>query len=320
MLGTSSRPSRSLHETCGSEMINTRSTGSVRRRSRDRRGGQTEQRAAHQRSCDCDAHALHLPVREESTERPTARGGGHTATDARGRAPPPGKMGAVNFVGHIATGLRIGDDPVDPRIPRRHRVARLRGDGPHPPRGRRTVGSATASPSTTPPTRRSTPRRGSSTSSASCAGSSAKTACPTAPHAPAPTWARSCCSTARCSTTPPIASGVRTVYARDRRARRRHRRPRARRPARSVARASRRCGRRASIPFTYGDAAIVAQRLHTITSRRPRLAFDDDLVGAVRARMVSVQPRIMSSATDVLDRVVGAVSGTRPRRRFTLRK
>ena len=72
-------------------------------------------------------------------------------------------------------------------------------------------------------------------------------------------------------------------------------------------------------PFTYRDAAIVAQRLHTITAR-PRLAFDADLVGAVRARMVSVQPRIMSSATDVLDRVVGAVSGMRPRRRSTLRK
>jgi hypothetical protein len=73
-------------------------------------------------------------------------------------------------------------------------------------------------------------------------------------------------------------------------------------------------------PSTYRDAAIVAQRLHTITARRPRLAFDTDLVGAVRARMVSVQPRIVSSATDVLDRVVGAVSGMRPRRRSTLRK
>ena len=73
-------------------------------------------------------------------------------------------------------------------------------------------------------------------------------------------------------------------------------------------------------PFTYRDAAVVAQRLHTITSRRPRLAFDADLVGAIRARMVSVQPRIVSSATDVLDRVVGAVAGTRPRRNITLGK
>lgn len=73
-------------------------------------------------------------------------------------------------------------------------------------------------------------------------------------------------------------------------------------------------------PFTYRDAAVVAQRLHTITSRRPRLVFDADLVGAVRARMVSVQPRITSSATDVLDRVVGSVTDTLPRRRVTLRK
>ena len=73
-------------------------------------------------------------------------------------------------------------------------------------------------------------------------------------------------------------------------------------------------------PFTYGDAAIVAQRLHAITSRRPRLAFDEELVGAVSARMLAVQPRITASATDVLDQVVGAVADTRPRRRFTLRR
>jgi hypothetical protein len=73
-------------------------------------------------------------------------------------------------------------------------------------------------------------------------------------------------------------------------------------------------------PFTYGDAAIVAQRLHGITARRPRLAFDDQLVGAVRVRMVAVQPQITASATDVLDRVVGAVEYTRPRRRFTFRR
>ena len=38
MLGTSSRPSRSLHERYGREMINTRSTGSARRRRGERRG------------------------------------------------------------------------------------------------------------------------------------------------------------------------------------------------------------------------------------------------------------------------------------------
>ncbi len=73
-------------------------------------------------------------------------------------------------------------------------------------------------------------------------------------------------------------------------------------------------------PFTYRDAAIVAHRLHAITSRRPRLAFDADLVGVVRARMASVQPRITSSATDVLDRVVDAVAGMRARRRIALGK
>jgi hypothetical protein len=73
-------------------------------------------------------------------------------------------------------------------------------------------------------------------------------------------------------------------------------------------------------PLTYADAAIVAQRLHGITSRRPRLAFDQELVGAVCARMRAVQPRIASSATEVLDRVITAVDGTRRRRRFTFRR
>jgi hypothetical protein len=71
-------------------------------------------------------------------------------------------------------------------------------------------------------------------------------------------------------------------------------------------------------PYAYGDAVIVAQRLHRITSRRPRLAFDNDLVGAVSARMVAVQPRVMASASVVLDRVVAAVTGILPRRRVAL--
>lgn len=73
-------------------------------------------------------------------------------------------------------------------------------------------------------------------------------------------------------------------------------------------------------PFTYRDPGIVAQRLHGITSRRPRLAFDDALVGAVAARMTAVQPHIASSAADVLDRVSGAVTVTRPRRRLPFRR
>lgn len=73
-------------------------------------------------------------------------------------------------------------------------------------------------------------------------------------------------------------------------------------------------------PFTYGDPASVAQRLHAITSRRPRLAFDDTLVGAVSARMTAVQPHIASSAPGVLDRVSGAVTVTYPRRRWPFRR
>jgi len=73
-------------------------------------------------------------------------------------------------------------------------------------------------------------------------------------------------------------------------------------------------------PFTYGDTTVVAQRLHAITSRRPRLAFDSELIGAVQERMVSVQPRITSSASDVLDAVVRSVAGTRPRPRLTVRR
>jgi hypothetical protein len=73
-------------------------------------------------------------------------------------------------------------------------------------------------------------------------------------------------------------------------------------------------------PFTYGDAVIVAQRLHRITSARPRLAFDNDLVDAVSERMVAVQPRVIASATAVLDRVVDAVTDKRPRLRVGFRR
>jgi hypothetical protein len=68
-------------------------------------------------------------------------------------------------------------------------------------------------------------------------------------------------------------------------------------------------------PFTYGDAGVVAQRLHGISSRRPRLAFPDELVGAVAARMRDVQPRVVASAPDVLDRVSSAVRRRRGRSR-----
>jgi hypothetical protein len=73
-------------------------------------------------------------------------------------------------------------------------------------------------------------------------------------------------------------------------------------------------------PFTYGDPAIVARRLHTITSRRPRLAFEGALVHAVSTRMTVVQPHIVASAPEVLDRVSGAVTVTRRRRRWAVRR
>jgi hypothetical protein len=73
-------------------------------------------------------------------------------------------------------------------------------------------------------------------------------------------------------------------------------------------------------PFSYGDPVIVAQRLHLITSRRPRLAFDDALVVAVSARLRAVQPHIAASAYDVLDRVSRAVTVTHPRRHWPFRR
>jgi len=73
-------------------------------------------------------------------------------------------------------------------------------------------------------------------------------------------------------------------------------------------------------PFTYGDPAIVAGRLHMITSRRPRLTFDSALVYAVSARMAAVQPHVAASAREVLDRVSGAVTVTRSRRHWPFRR
>jgi hypothetical protein len=73
-------------------------------------------------------------------------------------------------------------------------------------------------------------------------------------------------------------------------------------------------------PFTYGDPAIVAGRLHMITFRRPRLAFDGALVDAVSARMTAVQPHVVASAREVLDRVIGAVTVTGPHHRWPFRR
>jgi hypothetical protein len=62
-------------------------------------------------------------------------------------------------------------------------------------------------------------------------------------------------------------------------------------------------------PFGYADAAVVARRLHGLTSRRPRLAFHDSLVDAVTVCMAAVQPRIRDAAPAVLARVAAAVDG-----------
>jgi hypothetical protein len=60
-------------------------------------------------------------------------------------------------------------------------------------------------------------------------------------------------------------------------------------------------------PVAYRDADVVARRLHAVTSRRPRLAFDDGLVDAVAVEMRRVQPHVSASARDVLASVVDAL-------------
>jgi hypothetical protein len=66
-------------------------------------------------------------------------------------------------------------------------------------------------------------------------------------------------------------------------------------------------------PLTYRDPSVVAQRLHAVTARRPRLAFDEHLVPTVMRTMAAVQPWIVASAHDVLGRVAAVVRAT-PRR------
>jgi len=60
-------------------------------------------------------------------------------------------------------------------------------------------------------------------------------------------------------------------------------------------------------PLRYRDADVVAQRLHAVASRRPRLAFDDDLVDTVAVEMRRVQPHVSASARDVVTNVVDAL-------------
>jgi acyl carrier protein phosphodiesterase len=66
-------------------------------------------------------------------------------------------------------------------------------------------------------------------------------------------------------------------------------------------------------PTSYGDADAVGRRLHTITSRRPRLAFPSSMVDAVSARLQALQPRIRDDAPTVLRRMTRATRA--PRRR-----
>jgi hypothetical protein len=68
-------------------------------------------------------------------------------------------------------------------------------------------------------------------------------------------------------------------------------------------------------PTSYSDADAVGRRLHTITSRRPRLAFPPTMVETVCARLHTLQPRISDGAQDVLrraSRAVAAPVGRRP--------
>jgi hypothetical protein len=60
-------------------------------------------------------------------------------------------------------------------------------------------------------------------------------------------------------------------------------------------------------PFLYGDPNSVAQRLHRITSSRPRLAFEPEHIATIAVLLAAVQPQIAASAPDVLARVAAAV-------------
>ena len=69
-------------------------------------------------------------------------------------------------------------------------------------------------------------------------------------------------------------------------------------------------------PTSYADADAVGRRLHTITSRRPRLAFPSTMVDVVCARLRTLQPRIHDDAPGVLQRssrTVAVPADRRPR-------
>ena len=60
-------------------------------------------------------------------------------------------------------------------------------------------------------------------------------------------------------------------------------------------------------PIGYADPGSVAQRLHRITSSRPRLAFDPGYIPVITEHLERVQPRISEAAPEVLDRVAAAL-------------
>jgi len=68
-------------------------------------------------------------------------------------------------------------------------------------------------------------------------------------------------------------------------------------------------------PTSYADADAVGRRLHTITSRRPRLAFPSTMVDVVSARLRALQPRIADDAPTVLRRMTPLVGSPRRRAR-----
>lgn len=60
-------------------------------------------------------------------------------------------------------------------------------------------------------------------------------------------------------------------------------------------------------PFGYADPQSVAQRLHRITSSRPRLAFGPEHLATIAVLLAAVQPQIAASAPEILSRVAAAV-------------
>jgi hypothetical protein len=59
-------------------------------------------------------------------------------------------------------------------------------------------------------------------------------------------------------------------------------------------------------PMSYSDTDAVGRRLHTIASRRPRLAFPSTMIDVVCEQLRALQPRIRDDAPTVLQRTARA--------------